>query len=377
MPAYKYKTKSGEVKWYTSFWYSDWAGNRRRKKKEGFSLKREADEYEKEFIHKAHGKCDMAFSSMVDLYQSDMDARIRDGTAIGRDSIIETWLLPYFGQKPVNQITPAMVRKWQTQLMAKTKKDGTKYSESYLHGIHVRLSAIFNFAVTFYGLPSNPCTVAGSIGCGSARRLKFWTLEQYTRFIEGVEAPGLHVLFQLLYWTGIRIGECLALSPSDFLPTKQVHIDKTYKRLRGQDIIGPPKTKNSYRDVSLPDFLYDEVLTYIGRLYEIGPHDRIFQFSKSRVELELKRVAAATNLPSINIHGFRHSHASLMANLGYTITDVADRLGDSPETTSRTYIHLFPERKKDVATSLNSLSAGLPSVEALLTPSEDSALLQK
>lgn len=363
MPSQKYKTKSGEVKWYTSFWYTNWAGKRVRKKKEGFALKREADDYEKEFLRQSDHRCDMTFASLVELYQADMDVRVRSGTQMGRDSILHNWVLPYFKDRRVDEITPAMVRAWQKEIMSKTNpRSGKKYSESYLHDIHVRLSAILKFAVTYYGLPQNPCDVAGSMGSTKTKKNTIWTLEQFATFLQEVQAPGLRLAFQILYWTGVRAGECLALTPSDILPTKEIHIEKTYHRLKGQDTVGPPKTDNSYRNVGLPDFLYDEILVYISRLYGVEPTSRIFYFGKSALEVELRKATRAAGLPPIRVHDLRHSHASLIAELGYTISDVADRLGDTPATAMTTYVKLFPERPQQVTSGLNRVAEQLSDV---------------
>ena len=68
MPVYKNEEKNT---WYTSFYYQDWQGNRKRKKKEGFARKKDAQEYERTFKLQQSGSCDMSFGQMTDLYLSD------------------------------------------------------------------------------------------------------------------------------------------------------------------------------------------------------------------------------------------------------------------------------------------------------------------
>ena len=111
--------------------------------------------------------------------------------------------------------------------------------------------------------------------------MKFWTLDEFKTAIAHVTKPGFRVALMVLYWAGLRVGECLAITPADVLPSKAIRIEKTHHRKEGEDAPGPPKTENSVRDVSIPGFLYDELLAYINALYDIGVGDRVFYFSRN------------------------------------------------------------------------------------------------
>ena len=89
MPVYKYETKSGIKKWYAAFWYTDWTGKKRKKKKEGFDKKGDAQTFEREFLLKNSRSCDMSFASMVELYRADAVHRVREGTQGNQDSVID------------------------------------------------------------------------------------------------------------------------------------------------------------------------------------------------------------------------------------------------------------------------------------------------
>jgi len=119
-----------------SFWYLDWTGNRKKKKKEGFERKKDAQDFEREFLLKAEKRCDMSFASLVQLYQEDADHRVRGTTRGTQDSIINTWLLPFFGKMSLSEITPAHVRKWQNGLIAYRDRKGNPYSATYLRTIN-------------------------------------------------------------------------------------------------------------------------------------------------------------------------------------------------------------------------------------------------
>lgn len=354
MSVTKYKTKRGAVKWKTQFRYKDWTGESKKHKKEGFDKQGDAKEYEREFLLKNSRSCDMAFKSLVELYRADAEHRVREGTQGTQDSIIDKWLLPFFGELPVNEIDAVVIRKWQNKVMsAINPRTGKKYADTYIRSINSRLSAIFNYAVMFYHLQINPCRPAGYMGKKKAGKMKFWTLDEFNQAMAHVSNWGFRVAFQIMYWLGLREGECLALQPADILPTKVARIEKTHHRRKGEDTNGPPKTENSYRDTSMPDFLYDEVLRYIDALYDIDAHDRIFYFQKGTLGRALTEAAKAAGVKRIRIHDLRHSHAALLVELGYSIVAVAERLGDTVEVAMSTYSHLYPNKMEAIASDLN------------------------
>jgi integrase len=96
-------------------------------------------------------------------------------------------------------------------------KDGKPYSATYLKTLHNQVSAIFNHAVRFYDLKSNPAAKAGSIGKKEAKDMLFWTKDEYLKFADSMrDKPISYYAFQMLYWCGIRLREHLALTPEDF-----------------------------------------------------------------------------------------------------------------------------------------------------------------
>lgn len=354
MSVSKYKTKSGAIRWKATFRYTDWTGKRILKKKEGFKKKGDAQAFEREFLLKNSRSCDMSFASLVELYRGDAEHRVREGTQNTQDSIINKWLLPFFGDLKVNEIDAVVIRAWQNEVMsAVNPRTGKKYAETYIRTINSRLSAIFNYAVKFYNLGANPCIAAGFMGKKKAGKMKFWTLDEFNLAMAQVSNWGFRIAFQLMYWLGFREGECLALQPADILPSKVARVEKTHHRREGEDKNGPPKTDNSYRDTSMPDFLYDEVLRYINALYDIQNHDRIFYFQKGTLGRALTEAAKAAGVKRIRVHDLRHSHAALLVELGYSIVAVAERLGDTVEVAMSTYAHLYPDKMEAIAADLN------------------------
>ena len=356
MPAYKDKERGT---WYCSFYYVDYTGKRQHKKKRGFAREKDAKAWEREFLLKESRNCDMLFGSLVELYYEDQKHRLRETTYDNKKCMIDTKILPYFKDRKVNEIAAVDIRRWQNELKSLVTLQGTPYKPTYLRSIHSQLSAIFNYAVRFYHLPSNPCLIAGAIGKKKADKMSIWTIEQFNTVMEHVDDWGKRVAFKILFWNGLRVGECLALTPADILPNKMLDVTKTYHKRNGEDQIGPPKTENSIRQSPMTEFLYDDVMKYIHALYAIKPEDRIFYFTKSTLNKALNVAAEAAGIPKIRVHDLRHSHAALLVEMGCSIVFLAERLGDTVDVAMSTYSHLYPNKQEAVVSQLNAFEHGL------------------
>lgn len=212
-------------KWLIQYRYTDWQGKRRKSTKRGFATKREAEEWLRNFLITQKADFDMKFADFWKMYCADMETRLREHTMRTKKYIVELKILPYFGNKRVNDITAADIRQRQNELI----KMG--YSPTYLKTINNQLSAIFNYAVRYYDLKSNPCAKAGSMGKSKAEEMDFWTGEEFRRFIDSVMNKRLsYMAFMTLYWTGMRLGELRALTSADF-ETNMLFITKSYQRI--------------------------------------------------------------------------------------------------------------------------------------------------
>lgn len=224
------------------------------------------------------------------------------------------------------------------------------YSPTYLKTINNQLSAIFNYAVRYYDLKSNPCAKAGSMGKSKAEEMDFWTGEEFRKFIDSVMNKRLsYMAFMTLYWTGMRLGELLALNPKDVdLEKRTITITKSYQRLGKKDVITPPKTPKSKRVITIPEFLAADIRDYIDSLYELQENDRLFPITKYYLEHEMQRGIKESGVKRIRVHDLRHSHASMLIELGFSPLEIANRLGhEKVETTLNTYAHLYPNKAVD------------------------------
>ena len=290
-----------------------------------------------------------------------MGSRLKPTTIEGKKNIIDTKILPYFGKFITNDIEALDIRKWQGELLAYRKPDGTPYSETYLRTIHNQMSAIMNYAVKFYHLNNNPCQLAGAIGKSQADSMKIWTLDEYEHFISYQRKPAGKVIFDILFWSGCREGEALALTLNDFIRVNNesgteymLNISKNYAVVKKIEYLLIPKTSRSNRCINIPEFLYSEVMEYAHSLYGYKSDERIFYFRKDFLEKEIKRVSYLAELDPIRVHDLRHSHVSLLIEMGFNILLISERLGhEKVSTTWDTYAHLYPDKKKMLATQLD------------------------
>ena len=348
-----FKNKNGT--WYVQFRYTDWKGEKQQKLKRGFATKKEAQEWERQFLMQKRADINMTFESFVKLYEKDIRPRLKENTWLNKQCIIESKILPYFGSRKLCDITPADVIAWQNEIMRQTTKDGKKYSGSYLKNLHNQLSCIFNHAIRYYGLSSNPATKAGNMGKEEHKEMLFWTLEEYRKFSEAImDKPMAFYAFEMLYWCGICEGELLALTASDFdFNANIVTISKSYQRIKKQDVITPPKTPKSNRTITMPKILAEEMQEYLGMFYTPTDSERIFPVTKHYLSHEMERGCKLSGVKKIRIHDLRHSHVSLLIDMGFSALAIADRVGHESIDITYRYAHLFPSKQKEMAEQLD------------------------
>ena len=237
----------------------------------------------------------MTFQNFVERYKEDRRNRIKDSTWESKGHIIRTKLLPYFGR---------------------LKK--------------------------------------------KSREMLFWTKDEYLKFIDAMmDKPLSFYAFEMLYWCGIREGELLALTPEDFdFDKRTVTISKTFQHTGGKDIVTPPKTEKSNRTITMPLFLADEIQEYLKMQYDIGLDDRLFPITKSYLYREMQRGCKDTGVKRIRIHDLRHSHISLLIDMGFSAVAIADRVGHESIDITYQYAHLFPSKQTEMADRLDDVGKG-------------------
>ena len=356
MAVYKDKWNCYQGKaWRVTCYYTNWRGERVRHEKRGFATKHEAQEYERLFLAKQTKDLKMSFSSFIDIYLRDLQPQIKKSTYANKVQIIDKHIRPYFKELSLSEITSTHILQWQNELLIKRDADGKGYSPAFLRTINNQITAIFNHAVNYYDLPKNPCKAFKKIGKNSNREMLFWTKEEYLKFSEAIQdKPISYYAFQVLYWTGIRCGELLALTRKDIdLEKRTLRVSKTYQVVNGEEMVTSPKTEKSNRTVDLPKFLCDELEAYFDSLYGLEDDSRIFPVSKYYLHHEMERGTKKSGVKKIRIHDLRHSSCALLIHLGYSPVQIAERLGHESSVITERYSHLYPSVQKEMANRLD------------------------
>lgn len=353
MPVYKDEKRNT---WYCKCNYRDWLGESKSKMKRGFATKKEALEWEREFLQRQSASMDMKLSSFVDVYFEDKAPRLKERSIMTKRTLIETKILPYFGDKQMNEITAVDIIKWQNALL------NQEYKPTYLRMIQNQLTALFNHAERFYDLKDNPCKKVDKMGRANAKELNFWTKDEFEVFIQCFteEEELYRIIFLMLFWLGCRVGELLALTSEDIdFENGTVSISKTYFRRNKTDYITAPKTESSNRKITIPQFLQKEIKQFLDRQYELMPEERIFPITDRAIQKKMKQKTEQARLKPIRVHDLRHSHIALLIEKGMQPLVIAQRVGhDSVNTTMNIYGHLYPNKQKQVADLLNAEATG-------------------
>lgn len=362
-------TQADDKTWTVQIWYKDWQGQRRHTTKRGLRTRAEAQKFEADFIANHATDCTMPFARLAELYLEDTSHRLRLTTLANRTFIIKKFYNPVMGDIAINKITPEVIRRWQISFLQK------KYSDTYTRTIDNMLVSILGFGVRYYNLAKNPAKLVPRIGKARNNHKDYWTLDEFNKFIEylnnkplnarnqikrHVDNYSLTVAFKLFFYSGLRLGELLALRPLDIdWQNDSIHVSRTYSQTdNGYTIIELPINDNSNRIISLPHSIIIELHNYISKLPFSDEDCRIFYLlNKSNIRRAIRSTAQLANIKPIRIHDLRHSHASLLINLGYNPRAVADRLGHAKiETTLQIYSHLYNNVGKDIAKKLDDIS---------------------
>lgn len=287
----------------------------------------------------------------------DMKPRIALTTYTLKKIIFTNKILPFFGDTKVSTITPIMIRTFQNNLLTEINpKTGENYKAHYIKKINTQLSAILNHAVQFYNLKENPCKRAGSLKLRYEKKMNIWTLQEFNYFIEVIQhKPISYAAFNTLFWTGMRIGELLALTREDVnLQKKTIKINKSYTRLKGENIIKSTKNESSERTITAPDRLMKILQSYFGKIYGLSPQNRIFNITREVFKNDLTRHHKKAGVKKITPHDLRHSHASLLINSNVNPLAISKRLGHAKvDMTLNTYSHLYPSSEEKMLEILN------------------------
>ena len=346
MPAFKDENNNT---WYCKFYYTTYDNIKKQKMKRGFKRKKDALEFEKEFILKQQFQPDMTFKSFYELYKKDVFPQLRQHTIQSKEYKINR-IMEYFSDYPINEISGIHIKRWQNELL------NGGFSNRYMANLQSELSAIMNHAVSFYGLKTNPVSKVPKAKNPNEKPkiMRFWTFDEYSEVITNIDSIKGKCAIDLLYWTGMRKGELLALTWNKInFESNTVLIDQSLQRLNGKNVITPTKTYEN-RTLLIPDKVIRELKEYRELCFDTSANEPVFQWEKRFIEDSLKSGAEKANIKKIHVHGLRHSHASYLINKGVNIVLISKRLGHkNTSMTLDTYSHFYPTDEQNLIELIN------------------------
>ena len=249
-----------------------------------------------------------------------------------------------------------------------------KFSLAVLKKIKIYGSMILDYAVKMKVIYSNPMKDVllpkKKDDITSDDKDKYYSKEELKQFLELVESEHdikLTAMFRLLAYTGIRKGELQALNWDDIdFTNNMITVNKTLAlNTEKKVVVQTPKSKSSVRNISIDDqtanILKRWKINQRERFLMIGTrvkkHQPCFsdEVTNSYLYLNfmnanLKRICKKNEFKLIKVHGFRHTHCSLLFESGFTIQEVQDRLGHSDlKTTMSIYAHVTEKQRDNMA----------------------------
>lgn len=334
-----------------------------------------AKQLERELLYKIKEEVPAVALSIENLFAEYIKVKkyeVRETTLNITITTINRYVLPYLKDIKLNKLTIPKLQEWkrsieELNLSVTTRKD--------IYGV---FCAMLNFAVKMQYISKNPLPVVGNFKdpLEQKREMKYYTAEEFKKFIEAAkeiakqnEEKGslskwnFYVFFNIAFFTGMRKGEINALQWTD-IKGNCISITKSVaQKLKGGDRITPPKNRSSIRTIQIPEPLSRVLNEHYSRSSGINGFSEqwficggIRPIRDTSIQKELKRYADTAGVKVIRVHDFRHSHASLLANEGINIQEVARRLGHSQiSMTWNTYSHLYPREEERAIQILNKI----------------------
>ena len=332
----------------------------------------EARALEAKLIHETKEAAPAASLTVQTLYTEYMAFKkheVRETTLNKAKDVLSIHVLPHLKDIKINKLTTPILQQWKN-----TISENEALSNAMRRNIYGAFRTMLNYAVKMEYIPKNPLLSIGNFkdayAAAQKEVLHYYTADEFKRYIACARKKavtvtdwGYYVFFSIAYYTGMRKGEINALKWAD-INGNIIHVTKSIvQKLKGADRETPPKNKSSYRDIQLPLPLIKILQEHKERQQQIEYFSDDFRvcggagcLRDSSLDKKNREFANAAGLPHIRIHDFRHSHASLLANEGINIQEIARRLGHSKiEMTWNTYAHLYPREEERAVQILNKI----------------------
>lgn len=372
MPIYKTgKYKDGKQQYRVFVSYTTPSGAYRKKSKTVYGST-EAKMAESQMLANLGGEAPavkMTVGELCDEYLKNKESEVRKTSLDKSASILRVNVLPYLAKVKIDKLDVKRLSEWKNRVNEREVGVSTKQNA------YREFCAMLNWAVKMEYLPANPLPKVGNFKeiyfSKPQDKLHYYTAEQFKEFISVAKknrdnkfGQSVYVFFCIAFYTGMRKGEINALKWSD-VEGNIIHVRRSVaQKVKGVHFMEtPPKNRSSYRDLQMPSCLME----ILSEQRELQSQEKGFSddfrvcggddvLSDTYIENTNQKYARIAGLPKIRIHDFRHSHASILANEGINIQEIARRLGHNKiETTWNTYSHLYPREEERAVKILDNL----------------------
>lgn len=354
MSIQKYKIKNGETRYRVQIYYRGSDGKEHVKQKRGFTTFALAKDYEaKERIESKKVGSNIRYREAANAFLDYKETRgLKDRTMYDYTSMLMHVIYAYFGDIQLKSITPAKLKEWQRTLLDQKLSKGRCKSLQQIFKQFLRYCAREGY------IKQNPFDYVDYVYPKEiSKPMEFYTLDEYKRFRMAIDSDLDLLLFDMLYFTGMRKGELLARKWTDLdINTGTLLINTTWDYRTLHESMST-KTGES-RTIYLNDLLLRQLdewhKKHLGTKYIFQHKKLVRPIDKNIIPDHYNKILAKCDgLKRIRIHDFRHSHVSFLINNNLDSFRIAERLGHSKDMVERRYGHLFPDRKAEILNIIN------------------------
>lgn len=273
------------------------------------------------------------------------------------ESLLDRLILPEFGDQAVASITPKQVRAWFDRM---GPERATQRSHAY-----ALLKSLLAVCVDEELIVANPCRIRSAGRRKTTRAMQPATVAELNRVADRLP-PGQALPVLLAAWCGLRSGEVRALRVGDVdTVTGWIHVRQGVTRIKGQVIVGPPKTPAAIRDVGIPPHLLSALREWRAGLGERRARSAYFFPGRGELPMSEKALRYAFDQArdvmdrhDLTFHDLRHTAATMAAQNGATTAELMARMGHTTAQMAMRYQHASRQREQLLAERLAELARG-------------------